>query len=143
MRQSLNGVFGYLIFRLGAIQAGGMGLIGLILAMVGVYGVVSFGASLRTREIGIRMALGAEPRDVLRLILGQGVQLVFVGLAIGLAAAVAMSRVLTRFLPLVDATDWATFTAISGGLGALAIWACYLPARRATKVPAATALRHE
>ncbi len=71
-----------------------MGVIGLVLAMVGVYGVVSFGAGLRTREIGIRMALGARPRDVLQLILGQGVLLVFVGLVVGLGAAVGMSRVL-------------------------------------------------
>jgi predicted permease len=143
MRGSLGGIFGYLTFRLGAIQAGGMGVIGLILAIVGVYGVVSFGATLRTREIGIRMALGAQPADVLQLILGQGVQLVFIGLAIGLAAAIGMSRVLTRFLPLVDAADWMTFALIASGLGGLAILACYIPARRATKVPAMTALRHE
>jgi ABC-type antimicrobial peptide transport system permease subunit len=143
MRQSLRGIFGNLIFRLGAIQAGGMGLIGLVLAIVGVYGVVSFGASLRTREIGIRVALGAQPRDVLRLVLGQGVLLVAAGLAIGLAAAAAMSRVLGRFLPLVDASDWTTFAGITIGLGILAVTACYLPARRATRVPAMTALRHE
>ena len=143
MDQSLAGLFGYFIFRLGAIQAGGMGLIGLTLAIVGVYGVVSFGASLRTREIGIRMALGAEPRDVLRLILGQGLLLVAVGLVVGLGAAVAMSRALTRFLPLVNATDWVTFGAISSALGVMALVACYLPARRATRIPPMTALRHE
>ena len=70
MRQSLSGIFGYFIFELGAVQAAGMGLLGLALALIGVYGVVSFGASLRTREVGIRMALGAQPGDVLRLILG-------------------------------------------------------------------------
>jgi len=70
-------------------------------------------------------------------------QLVFIGLAIGLAAAIGMSRVLTRFLPLVDAADWMTFALIASGLGGLAILACYIPARRATKVPAMTALRHE
>jgi ABC-type antimicrobial peptide transport system permease subunit len=93
MTQSLAGPFGVLIFRVGAIQAGGLGLLGLILAIVGVYGVVSFGASLRTREIGIRVALGAHPRDVLRLILGQGLALVAVGLLVGLGVSIAMSRV--------------------------------------------------
>jgi predicted permease len=141
--QSLAGIFGYFIFRLGAIQAGGMGLIGVTLAIVGVYGVVSFGASLRTREIGIRMALGASPRDVLRLILGQGLLMVAIGLLVGLAAASAMSRGLATLLPLVDATDWLTFGSIAAGLGVLALVACYLPARRATKVPPMTALRHE
>jgi predicted permease len=143
MDQSLAGIFGYLIFRVGALQATGMGLLGLTLALVGVYGVVSFGASLRTREIGIRVALGAQPRDVLRLILGQGLQLVMIGIAIGLAAALAMGRVLSRFLPLVDATDWIIFGTVSAQLAALALAACYLPARRATRVPVMTALRHE
>jgi predicted permease len=143
MDQTLLGFMGYLVFRVGAIQAGGMGIIGLALAIVGVYGVVSFGASLRTREIGIRMALGAEPRDVLHLILGQGVLLVAIGITIGIGGAAGMSRVLAKFLPLVNAADWRTFTLVALGLGALAIWACYVPARRATRIPAATALRHE
>ena len=108
-----------------------------------MYGVVSFGASLRTREIGIRVALGAQPRDVLRLILGQGLQLVLIGLAIGLGAAIAMARVLSRFLPLVDSADWILFATVSAGLAALALAACYLPARRATRVPVMSALRHE
>jgi len=143
MDQSLSGIFGYLIFRIGALQATGMGVLGLTLALVGVYGVVSFGASLRTREIGIRVALGAQPRDVLHLILGQGLQLVLIGLAIGLGAAVAMARVLSRFLPLVDSADWILFTSVSAELAVLALTACYLPARRATRVPVMSALRHE
>jgi hypothetical protein len=143
MNQSLAGLFGYLIFRIGAIQATGMGVLGLTLALIGIYGVVSFGASLRTREIGIRVALGAQPRDILRLMLGQGLQLVTAGILVGLAAAVAMARMLTRFLPLVDATDWGLFGAVAAGLAALALWACYVPARRATRVPVMMALRHE
>jgi predicted permease len=143
MTQAFRGVFGYLIFRVGAIQAGGMGLLGLILSVVGVYGVVSFGASLRTREIGIRVALGAEPREVLRLILGQGLALVGVGILVGLGVSMVMGRVLSRFLPLVDAADWVTFGGVAAGLAALALLACYLPARRATRVPVMTALRHE
>ncbi|HET9369641.1 MAG TPA: ABC transporter permease [Vicinamibacterales bacterium] len=143
MEQSLAGVFGYLIFRIGAVQAGAMGIVGCVLAIVGVYGVVSFGASLRTREIGIRMALGAQPREVLQLILGQGVRLVIVGLAVGLTAAVGLGRVIAGFLPLVDAADYTIFAAIALALGALAVIACYLPARRATRVSAMVALRHE
>ncbi len=143
MDDALSGIFGFLIFRLGAIQAGGMGLLGLMLALIGVYGVVSFGATLRTREIGIRVALGAEPRGVLRLILGQGLQLVVIGIGVGLGLSFVMGRVLARFLPLVNAHDWATFVGVAGGLGALALVACYLPARRAARVPVMTALRHE
>jgi putative ABC transport system permease protein len=143
MTQSLAGPFGFLIFRVGAIQAGGMGLLGLILSTVGVYGVVSFGASLRTREIGIRIALGAQRRDVLRLILGQGVALVAIGLLLGLGLSIAMGRVLSHFLPLVNAGDWITFAGIAAGLAALALLACYVPARRATTVSVTTALRCE
>jgi predicted permease len=143
MTQSLAGPFGFLIFRVGAMQAAGMGVLGLILAIVGVYGIVSFGASLRTREIGIRIALGAQRSDVLRLILGQGVALVAVGLLAGLGVSMAMGRVLSHFLPLVNAGDWITFAGVAAGLAALALFACYVPARRATNVPLITALRHE
>ncbi len=143
MSQALVGPFGFLIFRVGAIQAGGMGLLGLILSVIGVYGVVSFGASLRTREVGIRVALGAHPRAVLRLMLGQGLALVTIGILVGLAVSLVLSRLLSRFLPLVDAADWVTFISVAAGLGALALLACYLPARRATRVPVMTALRHE
>jgi len=143
MRQTLAGLFGFLIFRVGSIQAGGMGLLGLLLALIGVYGVVSFGASLRTREIGIRVALGAEPRDVFRLILHQGLQLVVAGIALGLAGAIALGRILTHAIPLIDGTDWTTFASVAAALAALALWSCYIPARRATRVPVTTALRHE
>jgi predicted permease len=143
MDETLQGAFGFLIFRIGAIQAGGLGLIGLGLAIIGVYGVVSFGASLRTREIGIRVALGAQTRDVLRLIVGQGFALVAMGLLIGLIASVQLSRVLSHFVPLVDATDWVTFAAVAVALALLALLACYVPARRATKVSVMAALRYE
>jgi putative ABC transport system permease protein len=80
---------------------------------------------------------------VLRLIVGQGLQLVFIGLAIGLGTAIVLSRVLSKFLPLVDSTDWVLFASLAAELAALALMACYLPARRATRVPVMTALRHE
>jgi predicted permease len=143
VRQTLSGLFGFLIFRVGSIQAGGMGILGLLLALIGVYGVVSFGASLRTREIGIRVALGAQPADVLKLILGQGLQLVAAGLLIGLGVSVAISRTLASAIPLIDGSDWIAFGSVAFGLAALALWSCYIPARRATKVPVTTALRHE
>jgi predicted permease len=143
MSRSLGGLQGFLIFRVGAMQAGMLGLLGLTLAVVGVYGVVSYGAAQRTREIGIRMALGAVPRDILRIILGQGVRLVVSGVVLGLAGAAAMTRLLERFLLLVSATDPFTFIVVTSLLVSAALWACYLPARRATRVEPVVALRHE
>jgi len=143
LRESLSGMFGYLIFRVGAIQAGAMGVLGMMLAIVGVYGVVSFSASLRTREIGIRVALGADRQRVLRLVLGQGLVLVAIGIILGMGISVAMGRILSSFVPLVDGNDWTTFAGVAGGLTTLALLACYIPARRAAGVSVMTALRHE
>ena len=143
MEQTLSGLFGYLIFRVGAVQASGMGLLGVILAMVGVYGVVSFDASLRLREIGIRVALGARPRDVRRLVVGQGVRLVALGTVIGGLLSYGAARLLMQFFPLVDLSDWGTFALVAIGLVVLALWACYLPAWRVNRMPVTNALRQE
>jgi putative ABC transport system permease protein len=142
MRQSLAGINGFMIFRLGASLAGAMGILGLTLAVVGVYGVVSFAASQRTREIGVRMALGANRRDVLSLVLGQGVWLVIAGLLAGMVGALAITRVMADLL-FVSATDPMTFVVASLLLGSVALLACYIPARRATKVDPMVALRYE
>src|SRR5436305_2716639 len=99
MRVSVEGgPAGCLLLRIGAVQAGAMGLLGLVLAVIGVYGVVSYGASQRTHEIGIRMALGADPSDILTLILRQGVRLVVAGVVTGLAATAVLSQVVSRLL---------------------------------------------
>jgi hypothetical protein len=92
LRQLVEGGAGFLLFHVGTVQAGAMGLLGLVLAVVGVYGVVSYGASLRTREMGIRIALGAEPRIVRGLVLRQGTVLVVIGIACGLSLAAAVTR---------------------------------------------------
>jgi len=143
MRQALGTAGGFMLFRVGAMQAGAMGGLGLVLAVIGVYGVVSYGASQRTREIGIRMALGARPRDVLFMILRQGVMLVAAGVATGLVAAAALTRAMARFVPLTNTTDIGTFVAVTGVLGFIALWACYLPAHSAMRVDPIAALRHE
>jgi len=143
MNQSLAGGFGFLLFRIGAIQGGTMGILGLLLAMIGVYGVVSYGASQRTREIGIRMALAAGPADVRSLVLGHGLRLVIAGVATGLVAAAVFTRVAAGYVLLVSTTDPLTFTMVTLLLAAIALWACYLPARRAMRVDPVVALRHE
>ena len=120
-----------------------MGLLALFLAVVGVYGVKSYLVAQRTREFGIRMALGASPRDVRRLVFGEGVRLLCVGLVIGLVLSALVAKALAGMLYEVSAIDPATFTLAPLLLALATLVACELPARRATRVAPITALRHE
>jgi putative ABC transport system permease protein len=116
---------------------------GLLLASIGIYGVMSYAVAQRTREIGIRVALGAERHDILKLIVGQGLVLILIGAGLGLGLAFAATRVLKSVLFGVSATDPLTFGSVVVLLIGVALLACYLPARRATKVDALVALRYE
>jgi putative ABC transport system permease protein len=129
--------------RFNMLLLGAFAGLALLLAAIGLYSVLAYSVRRRIREIGVRMALGAQRMDVIRMILGQGVRLALMGVVIGVAAAFALTRLMTSQLFEVSATDPLTFIGVAVVLVLVAIAACYIPARRASKVDPMVALRYE
>ncbi|HEV2424501.1 MAG TPA: FtsX-like permease family protein [Terriglobia bacterium] len=145
--ESLDGLItmnpGFVFSRVGAVFSTIVGLLGLLLASVGVYGMVSYAVLRRTHEVGVRMALGARRRDVLGLILRQSARPVVIGMLIGLVSSAVVSRLLSALLFGISPFDVVAFGGVSAFLMLVSLLACYLPARRATKVDPLVALRYE
>jgi putative ABC transport system permease protein len=143
MTASLETLNGFLIFQFAAGLAMCLGILGLVLAVLGVYGVISYAASRRTHEIGIRMALGAQATDVLKMIVREGFAIVSAGIFVGLIAGAGMARIVGDFLVGVSSVDPLTYSLAALILAVIALTACYIPARRAMKVDPMAALRYE
>ncbi len=143
MSRVVRGINGLLLFEVAAGLAGTLGFLGLVLAVVGVYGVMSYSVSRRTSEIGIRMAMGARPRQVLGMICREGAVVVALGLVTGMAGAFGIGRLLSDFLVGVTPNDPLTYAGVSVLLAGVALLASYVPARRGTRVDPMVALRHE
>jgi putative ABC transport system permease protein len=129
------------VARVAASLTGFFGLLAVTLASIGLYGVISYFVTQRTKDIGILAALGASPSDILKLVLGQGMTLVLIGLGIGLAISFAVTRLLKTFLYGVASTDLVTFSLVSALLAGIAFLACYIPAGRAMRIDPSIALR--
>jgi len=142
MSQALNTLNGLLFYKIGAVLAALLGMLGLILAIVGVYGVVSYAATQKTHEIGVRMALGAQPADILKMVFREGLLIVGIGLVVGIAGALAAGKVVGSFLT-VSARDPVTYMSVTAILMIVALSACFIPARRAMRVDPMVALRYE
>ncbi len=142
MSQALNTLNGLLFYQIGAVLAALLGMLGLVLAIVGVYGVVSYVATQKTHEIGVRMALGAQPADILKMVFREGLLIVAIGLVVGIAGALAAGQVVGSFLT-VSARDPVTYAVVTATLLIVALSACFIPARRAMRVDPMVALRYE